>query len=224
MDMSPWHHAHTATARSLYAANGQRKYLTLDERRRFLEAAHHADQDTERLCLTLAYTGCRISEALALTRSSILVEEGVVAIRSLKKRGQLVVREVPVPQSVLTTIVQDRQTQEPDTPLCTFGRTEAWKRVAAVMHEAHVTGIRASSRGLRHGFAVSAVLSGVPLNIVQKWLGHASIATTAIYTNVVGAEERDLAQKVWQTWSQVGLKHQHRHVGGLDTSNCDHLK
>ena len=130
------------------------------------------------------------------------MEEGVVAIRSLKKRGQLVVREVPVPQTVLIAIARNRPMQELGMPLFAFGRTEAWKRVSSAMSEAHVAGTCATSRGLRHSFAVSAIMSGIPLNIVQKWLGHATIATTAIYANVVGKEERDLAQKVWQTWAE----------------------
>ncbi|MEA3152395.1 MAG: integrase/recombinase XerD, partial [Gammaproteobacteria bacterium] len=28
---------------------------------------------------------------------------------------------------------------------------------------------------LRHGFGVAAVTAGVPLNLVQKWLGHAQL-------------------------------------------------
>ncbi|MDT8873452.1 hypothetical protein RAA17_25850 [Komagataeibacter rhaeticus] len=29
----------------------------------------------------------------------------------------------------------------------------------------------------------------MPLNMVQKWLGHAQLSTTAIYADAVGAEE-----------------------------------
>jgi integrase/recombinase XerD len=40
-------------------------------------------------------------------------------------------------------------------------------------------------------------MCGVPLNIIQKWLGHADIATTAIFTNVLGPEERAIAARMW---------------------------
>ena len=30
---------------------------------------------------------------------------------------------------------------------------------------------------------------GIPLNLVQKWLGHAQLSTTAVYANAFGAEE-----------------------------------
>ena len=53
-------------------------------------------------------------------------------------------------------------------------------------------------KGLRHGFAVEALQSGVPINVVSKWLGHARIETTAIYTEVTGKEERFFAEKMWQ--------------------------
>ncbi len=39
--------------------------------------------------------------------------------------------------------------------------------------------------------------SGVPLDLVQRWLGHANIATTAIYTRVLGPEEREIAARMW---------------------------
>jgi len=56
---------------SLYDANGQRLYLTESERNAFLEAAAQSERTTRTLCLLMAYTGCRISEALALQHKSI---------------------------------------------------------------------------------------------------------------------------------------------------------
>ena len=57
------------------------------------------------------------------------------------------------------------------------------------MARAGVRGPQASPKGLRHGFGVAAVTAGVPLNLVQKWLGHAQLSTTAIYADAVGEEE-----------------------------------
>lgn len=199
MEQKPWQTRFQGTAdRSLYSPQGERKYLNSAERRRFLEAAHQSDPDTRALCLVLAYTGCRISEALSLTTSSIQAGENLIAVRSLKKRGKLHVREIPIPTAVTAALLNRRQGPPPDRPLYPFQRTEAWLRVKAVMTAANITGPHASPRGLRHGFAVSAVLAGVPLNVVQKWLGHTTIATTAIYANAVGEEERELMGKVWK--------------------------
>jgi site-specific recombinase XerD len=50
---------------------------------------------------------------------------------------------------------------------------------------------------LRHGFGVAAVSKGIALNMVQKWLGHAQLTTTAIYANAVGEEEQSIASRMW---------------------------
>uniref|UniRef100_UPI0030D89B0B tyrosine-type recombinase/integrase n=1 Tax=uncultured Sneathiella sp. TaxID=879315 RepID=UPI0030D89B0B len=80
-----------------------------------------------------------------------------------------------------------------------WSRTTGWTRIKEVMDAAGISGPQASPKGLRHGFAVYAMLAGVPLTIVSKWLGHSSIKTTAIYTEVVGAEERIFAENLWKT-------------------------
>jgi integrase/recombinase XerD len=79
----------------LYDAQGRRKYLTREERQAFLVAAEKAPRHVRTLCLTLAYTGCRISEALALTAEHIDLKAGVVVLESLKKRRKGVYRAVP---------------------------------------------------------------------------------------------------------------------------------
>ena len=67
------------------------------------------------------------------------------------------------------------------------------------MAAARVYRLPASPKGLRHAYGVHAVLSGVPLPLVQKWLGHADISTTAIYTDVLGPEEREIAARMWSS-------------------------
>jgi integrase len=37
----------------------------------------------------------------------------------------------------------------------------------------------------------------IPLPIVQRWLGHSRLETTAIYLDVSGDEERELAKRLW---------------------------
>ncbi|MGE0628393.1 MAG: tyrosine-type recombinase/integrase [Hyphomicrobiaceae bacterium] len=195
------HHTHSGTS-SLYSAAGLRKYLTRDERERFLAASLAAPRpDVRTLCLTLAYTGCRISEALALTTASIQAAEGIIAIRSLKKRnGLVVVREVPVPSLLVVQIerVHTLSSLHPLQRLWPLSRGRAWQLVKEVMQTARIgVGPHASPKGLRHGFGLHAVRCGVPLNLVQRWLGHASMTTTAIYLQAVGSEEREIASRMW---------------------------
>ena len=65
------------------------------------------------------------------------------------------------------------------------------------MRRAGLKGPQATPKGLRHGFGVQAVSVGIPLNLVQKWLGHAQLSTTAIYADAVGAEEKQIAARMW---------------------------
>lgn len=184
---------------------GRRKYLTAEERGAFLAAAEKASRAVRTLCLVLAYTGCRISEALDLTAQRIDIEAGAIIFESLKKRRRGVYRAVPVPPYVIDALdlvhglreAQKGRNGGRNSRLWEFSRTSAWRYVAAVLNDAGVEGPQASPKGLRHGFGVQAVSSDVPLNMVQKWLGHAQLTTTAIYADAVGAEEQSIMQRMW---------------------------
>jgi integrase len=54
------------------------------------------------------------------------------------------------------------------------------------------------AKGLRHGFGVNAFQSLVPPYLVQRWMGHASPKSTAIYGDVMGSEERAFAERMWK--------------------------
>jgi integrase/recombinase XerD len=77
-----------------------------------------------------------------------------------------------------------------------WSRMTGWRAVHAVMQAAGLEGVPASPKGLRHGFGVAAVTAGIPLNLVQKWLSHAQLSTTAVYANAVDAEEKDIARRM----------------------------
>ena len=189
-------------AGSLYTAAGQRKYLTAAERGRFLEATLACERGELRtLCLTLAYTGCRISEALAITAAVIEREAGFIAIRSLKKRNRaVVIREVPVPADLLHALDEVHGIDSPNGLLWPLSRCWAWQLVKGIMCAAGIPpGPHATPKGLRHSFGIHAIRSGVPLNLVQRWLGHASMTTTAIYLEAMGEEEREIAARMWAT-------------------------
>ncbi|OLF71847.1 hypothetical protein AWH62_11980 [Maricaulis sp. W15] len=65
------------------------------------------------------------------------------------------------------------------------------------MAAAEIVGPQATPKGLRHTFGTHAMLQGVPITLVKKWMGHARLQTTEIYLDVIGPEERDLARKMW---------------------------
>ena len=189
----------------LYDTNGHRKYLTPAERQDFIHASEAALQQIRTFCGMLAHTGCRISEALALTADRVDFEDGVLIIESLKKRRKGVYRAIPVPPSFLVTLeaVHDLKAvrSSPDAGrsvyLWPWSRPTGWRYVRKVMRAAGIAGLHATPKGLRHGFGIKAVVSNVPLNMAQKWLGHAKLATTAIYADATGPEEKQLAERMW---------------------------
>jgi integrase/recombinase XerD len=192
-----------AEAVSLYTQTGDRKYLNGAERKRVLNAAAVLAPDQRLFVLTLALTGARISEVLALTPSSLQIEPGIIAIRTLKRRRHHV-REVPVPPKLMTALSRRfhltairRDPRRADHRLWPWSRTTAWRLIKRVMDVAGVSGVRACPKGLRHAFGV-ATLGIVPPNIRQKWLGHARPETTDIYSAVCGPEERAFAARFWR--------------------------
>jgi len=192
----------------LFDAKGQRLYLSESEHADFLEAARNADRFVRTFCLVLAYTGCRISEGLALTPESIDFAGGSIVFETLKKRRSGVYRAVPVPEDVLDTIdmahgLQRASKREKKAmagkPLWDWSRMTAWRRVKEVMDAAKIDeGPHKSPKGLRHGFGVHAISKAVPLNMLSKWMGHASLEVTAIYANAVGEEQRNIASRMWE--------------------------
>ena len=189
----------------LHTVEGLRKYMTAGERETFLREADQADRAVRTLCMTLTYAGCRLSEALALTVDRVDLAAGVLTFESLKKRRDGVYRSVPVPPTLLEALdmvhgIREQQSSKGrggGVQLWPWSRMTGWRAVHDVMVAARLEGPHASAKGLRHGFGVAAVLAGIPLNLVQKWLGHAQLTTTAIYADAVGAEEKDIARRMW---------------------------
>lgn len=193
-------------ASELFDSAGRRLYLTSGERQALLAAAELGERRTRTLCLTLTYTGCRISEALALTAQRVDLEGRALVFETLKKRQRGVYRAVPVPAAVLDALdlvhgvreAQKRRNGGQGVRLWPWARSTAWLRLRRLMQAAGIAeGPHRSPKGLRHGYGVHAITSGVPLNMLQKWMGHAQLETTAIYANALGAEEQGIAARMW---------------------------
>lgn len=193
-------------SRELFTSDGKRKYLTEGELAAFLSCVQKHERGAVRtFCLVLAHTGCRISEALALNAGSVDLSARTISFQTLKQRGRIAYRAVPVPDSVLDALelvhairkAQRAKRRGSPVPLWSWGRTQAWNHVKAAMDEAGISGPHASPKGLRHGFGVRAATKTRQPRMVQKWLGHRSLETTAIYMDAQGDEERALAARMW---------------------------
>lgn len=180
--------------------NGIRKYVSARERAAFLTVADRYTLMKRLFLRVLAETGCRISEGLALTGQNIDLNEGLIYIETLKQRRKGIYRAVPISPDLGRLFLTAREAgyySENARPLWQLSRMTGWRHVHAAMTEAGIAGVQASPKGLRHGFAMAALTAGVPINLVQRWLGHARIETTSIYANAVGPEERAMAARMW---------------------------
>ena len=188
---------------TLVSAKG-RKYLTEPERKGFLrELSKHPKPTVQTLGSVLAHTGCRVSEALAIRACDVDLDSREIRFQTLKRR-KTHWRAVPVPGTLVQALdlvhrVRASQTsaRARERPLWKVTRQSANRQVRVIMHKAGITGPQACPRGLRHAFGVAAVEVGVPLPLIAALLGHANLASTAVYTTVIGAEARELVARMW---------------------------
>jgi integrase len=186
------------------------------ERAAFLQAALQIGGKTASFCAVLALSGARVSEVLALTPECLDEAVGTINFQTLKRRKRGVIRAVPVPQDLflyLEDVHKFRETQRlPDQAqkrLWTWSRTTAWRRVQTIMRLAGSPLYLANPRSLRHAFGAEAALKQIPLTLIKKWMGHARLETTEIYTSLTGEQERQLAQLTWDTaWLRPDIREQ----------------
>nr|WP_319515152.1 site-specific integrase [uncultured Cohaesibacter sp.] len=194
----------------LYDQYNNRLYINPEERDRFIKAANQIDCDIRSFCLTLLYTGIRLSEARELTVAAVQLDSRLISVRCLKKRNRHVMREVPIPPALVESLefvhgirtIQKNMVHAHTKFLWSYNgrplaRTTAYRWVKRVMDDAGIVGMQASPKGLRHGYGIHAIRSGIQLHMLKKWMGHASMNTTAIYATAVGKEELALADRMW---------------------------
>jgi integrase/recombinase XerD len=177
--------------------------LSVDEIRRLLEAP---DTRTpagarDRAILELLYgAGLRISELTGLDVDDVDLEEG--SARVLGKGGKE--RDVPVGRyareavsSYLTRVRPEFASTRSGSALFLNQRGGRLTRQScARMLAAHArsAGIEphVSLHTLRHSFATHLLEGGADVRVVQELLGHASVATTQIYTLVTKEHLREV--------------------------------
>jgi site-specific recombinase XerD len=141
------------------------------------------------LIVVLWRAGLRISEALALTESDLDEVRGAILVRHGKNDKR---REVGMDQwgwELLRPWVAYR-VQIPVGPLfCVIdGRTRGRSLTATSVRQqlrriAAKAGVRRrfAPYQLRHAHAVEMAREGVPLNVIQRQLGHANLGITSVY-------------------------------------------
>ncbi|MDP6668783.1 MAG: site-specific tyrosine recombinase [Candidatus Krumholzibacteria bacterium] len=143
--------------------------------------------------LELAYgAGLRASETVDLPLADLFLEEDLLRVtgKGSKQRWLPLGRMARI--SLENYLKKERpQLAKPDSPPrvflnyrgSTLSRVGWWKILKEISREAGL-GTRVRPHSLRHSFATHLLEGGADLRSVQEMLGHASIATTQIYTQV----------------------------------------
>lgn len=175
----------------VYALYSQRKkkalpkHLSPQEIKRMFLQCHNL----KHLCvLQIAYAcGLRVSEVVALKITDIESAGMRILVRNAKGQND---RVVPLPKSLLKNLRRYYKSYHPKEYLFEGQKSRQYS-VKSIQEVTKKYALKAriqqrvTPRMLRHSYATHQLESGVSLRHIQQLLGHHSIKTTEIYTQLV---------------------------------------
>ncbi|MFO1208354.1 MAG: site-specific tyrosine recombinase XerD [Amaricoccus sp.] len=177
---------------------------------RLLDAAEHVGRtESDRLrdvCLMqiLYATGLRVSELVSLPLAAVRGDPRMILVRGKGGRERMVPLSPPARTALAAWLAHLDARQEgafrPRSPHLFPARSRRghmtrerfFLLVKDLARYAGLDAARISPHTLRHAFATHLLAHGADLRVIQTLLGHASIATTEIYTHVLEARLREL--------------------------------
>lgn len=204
-----WKHTATNPFANVEVAKpikGPSKDMSLDEVKLLLrhieESGDERFANYIRFCL---YLGCRRGEALRLRWEDIDRRQWTIKIYSQKTKRYIV---LPI-NKALRRVIEEMGPQDTGYIFVTHSARNGLKYKGVPWHRDHVTHLfkryikeldlprHYSLHSLRHSYATHLRSKGVPLDIVQKLLGHASPLTTAEnYDHSLALHFRDQADLI----------------------------
>ncbi len=179
------------------------KYLTMEEVERLLEAPNIMTPNgcRDKAMLELLYaSGLRVSELITLRLNDISFE--MAYVRCFGKGSKE--RIIPLGSYALDALAHYIEVCRPkvannwqtDTLFLNkngkgLTRQGFWKLIKKYGREAAITA-DITPHVLRHSFATHLLSGGADLRAIQEMLGHADIATTQIYTHLLGEQMLDV--------------------------------
>lgn len=156
----------------------------------------------DRALLELLYgAGLRISELVALDVDDVDLVSRTVRCLGKGRKERIVPFGRPAARALDALLVRARPALAPGGPWlwCNhrggrLTRQGAWKIVKAYADSADL-GALVSPHTLRHSFATHLLDGGADVRVVQELLGHASVNTTQIYTQVSTTRLRSVYER-----------------------------
>jgi integrase/recombinase XerD len=179
------------------------KAITIEQMGMVLAATDGDDLQRlrDKALLELLYaTGARISEAVALNVDDV-IDGDVVRLFGKGNKQRIVPVGSFARAAIDTYLVRARPAfslRGKATPALFLGargqrvsRQNAWLIIRAAAERAQL-GFEISPHTFRHSFATHLLQGGADVRVVQELLGHSSVATTQIYTQVTADTLRDM--------------------------------
>jgi integrase len=168
----------------------KREFLTLAELKQFNKAQTIYPQH-KRMFIFSCLTGLRYSDLATLKFTDI--KDGIVNITQQKTSEQL---SIPLNHTALEIVNQQLDTQGDSQYVFNVGSYQTWRVVVKkMMTEAGITK-NITGHCARHTFATTCITSGVDIYTTSKLLGHTSVSTTQIYSNLVDEKKTDAIKKL----------------------------
>lgn len=178
-------------------------YITAPENRR-LVATPLSDETTaprdRAILLVLGLSGMRVSELVGLSLDSVDLQSATLRVLGKGRKERLLPLALPARQVIESWLTQ-RVALPGETALFT-GRRGGRMTVRMVQYLVRKAVRRAgldpriSPHKLRHTFATHLYAEGTDLRDIQELLGHANIASTAIYTHTNVERLRDAVKSL----------------------------
>jgi site-specific recombinase XerD len=173
--------------------------------------AHLKKERDKLIILTFAYTGLRRAELAALTPCDIVND--YIHVRSGKGDKD---RVIPLAQDLREPLLSYIHTQGIN-PTATIFQVGPKHIYTIIRNYARAAGFDMSPHALRHYFATALLEKGAPLSAIQQLLGHATIATTAVYLDMVPTHLRSAMSLLTGTLTSKTPREEEQHEARQDS-------
>lgn len=147
---------------------------------------------------TMLYTGCRVSELVALKVGDINFRQGTIRFYGKGSKE----REVPIHRELYPYLVRYLRKYGlkdcPEKLLFNVGVRRVQQLVESLINKLGIAvpgNKNVTPHVLRHTFAVTCLLNGIGIEVIRQLLGHEFLTTTQVYTRLNLKQKQDILSK-----------------------------